>query len=121
MGFLPKLFGPARSTGAKTPWTAHQAADAVPAGAGEPVGTARLDLRGTGKAVLTLSINVGAAQTSEIDLPWMIDYPLYPGRETRATVDSAGRAITGSVTMNGMILAVVEDQPDPVLSYTHRG
>ncbi|MFM9376758.1 hypothetical protein [Gordonia sp. VNK21] len=116
MSFFPKLFGPARSSTARTPWTADTIE--VPEGAGEPVGYARIDFRGEGTATVTVRVNGGEEQTVTQQLPFMLDYPVYPRVSTEASADAGLTELTGSITMNGMILSY-ENGPRPRVSYSH--
>lgn len=116
---FPKwIFGPAKSSGRKTPWTADVVP--VPEGAGEPVGIARIDVRGEGRARVRYRINGGDEQTAEVQLPWMLDYPVFPEALTSVTADAGIQKLIASITMKGMILAY-ENTAHPTVTYSHWG
>lgn len=118
--FTKWLFGPARQSGKKSPWTAHEVtpAEAAPLGAGDPVGVARIDFRGSGKARISYNVNGVYERTEDVDLPWMLDYPVYPEVQTVASADTGGNPTVATITMAGMLLSYKEE-PNPTVTYSH--
>ncbi|GAB11198.1 hypothetical protein GOARA_064_02000 [Gordonia araii NBRC 100433] len=103
-----------RST--STPPTQSQAA--TPTGA--PVGSATLEVQGSGTATIRYRIN-GADEVVEENaaLPWTKTYDVFP--EISTSVKAEGPGASGcTITMAGSLVSFVTD-PNPECSYAHYG
>lgn len=87
-----------------------------PAPTGLPIGTATMEVQGSGTATIRYRINGGAEQTeTDATLPWSKDFPVYPEIESSVTAEGG----TGcTITMQGMLVTFVPD-PNPTCTFAY--
>lgn len=103
-----------------------EAASSVPGAASEPaatptgapIGTATIEIQGSGTATVRYSINGGAEQVEEnAALPWSKEYEVYPKINTTARAEGAGT--TGcTIIMDGNLVSYVSE-PNPECSFAY--
>ncbi|WP_168700788.1 hypothetical protein [Gordonia paraffinivorans] len=91
-------------------------ADATPAGT--PVGTATMEVQGSGTAVIRYRINGGPEEVeSNAALPWKKEYPVYPKIES--TVSAEGPGADGcTITLSGLMVSF-KAEANPTCGYSH--
>jgi hypothetical protein len=98
-----------------TPATAAASPD------GQPVGTATMQVTGSGQATVRYQINGGAEQTqSNVTLPWSMQYPVYDEIASTVTADGGDQSLVCTITMDGNLLAF-KSEPRPTCSFAYYG
>lgn len=91
---------------------------------GPPVGTATMQMLGTGVGPVTIryQISGGPEQVEHnVTLPWSKDYPVYNELSSSVTAEGAGQnVLTCSIIMDGKLLAF-KSEPNASCSFAYWG
>ena len=97
---------------------------AAPAPTGPPVGTATMEIHGTGAGPVSIRyrINDGPEQVeTDVALPWTIDYPVYNELTSSVTAEGGGDTVlTCTIIMDEMLLSFVSE-PNPTCTFAYWG
>lgn len=122
----PTAHTPSASTTAAPPTSATSTttttANTTPSG--PPVGTATMQMLGTGSGPVTIryQINGGPEQVdNNVTLPWSKDYPVYNELSSSVTAEGAGQnVLTCSIIMDGKLLAF-RSEPNATCAFAYWG
>lgn len=97
--------------------TAEPTTSAAPP-SGAQVGTATMEIQGSGTATIRYRINGGAEQTENgATLPWSKQYPVYP--ELNSSVSAQGSGATGCTIMMADKIASFKMEPNPTCEFAY--
>ncbi|WP_431236055.1 hypothetical protein ACQ856_30210 (plasmid) [Mycolicibacterium psychrotolerans] len=118
--------GTVTNTSDSTPMPSTPSASPSTAAApsGPPVGTATMQILGTGAGPVTIryQINDGPEQVEpNVTLPWSKDYPVYDKLTSSITAEGAGDSVlTCSIIMDGKLLAF-RSEPNAKCTFAYWG
>lgn len=85
---------------------------------GAPIGTATIEVQGSGTATIRYSINGAAEQVAEnVALPWTTEYEVYPKISTKARAEGTGAAGC-TIMMDGKLVSFVTG-PNPECTFAY--
>ncbi|AZG44498.1 hypothetical protein [Gordonia insulae] len=88
---------------------------------GPAVGTATMQVTGSGQATVRYSVNGAAEQTeSDVSLPWQKQFPVYDELETTISADGGAAELSCTITMDGKLVAY-KTEPRPTCEFAYWG